>query len=75
MLGKTKQQNINKTAVEGSNVPGEHLYLDISSTNTDSLSGKKHWLLIVDYATGFLWSYFHKYKSNFAKNVMGIKEL
>ncbi len=64
-LGKAKQRNINKTTVEHTTVPGKRLYLDISSPNTASLSGKKYWLLIVNDATGYIWSYFLKYTSNF----------
>ncbi len=76
ILGKAKQRNANKTAVECSTIPGERLYLDISLPNTASLSGKNHWLLIVDNATDYVLSYFLKYKSNFTENVLGwIKEL
>ncbi len=76
ILGKSKQRKVNKTAVECSMVTGERLYLDISSPNTASLSRKKHWLLILDDATGYVWSYFLKYKIDLTKNVLGlIKEL
>ncbi len=62
--------------VECSTVTGERLYLDISLPNTASLSGKEHWLLTVENATGYVWSYFLKYKSNLKENVLGlIKEL
>ncbi len=76
ILGKAKQRNINKTAVEHSTVSEERQYLDISLPNTASLSGRKHWLLIVDDATGYIWRYFLKYKSNLTENVFElIKEL
>ncbi len=55
ILEKAKQRKINKIAVEHSTVPGERLYLDISLPNTVSLSGKKHWLRIVDYSTGYAY--------------------
>ncbi len=76
ILGKVKSRTVNKTAVERSTIPGECLYLDISLSNTASFSGKEHWLLIVDNATGYKCSYFLKYKSDLTKNVLGlIKEL
>ncbi len=54
ILGKAKQRNVKKTVIEKSTVPGERLYLDISSPNNSSLIGKKHWLLIVNDATGYI---------------------
>ncbi len=54
ILGKAMQRNTNKTAVEFSTVPGERLYLNISLPNTASLSRKKHWLLMVGGATGYV---------------------
>ncbi len=64
ILGKAKQRNITKTAAECFTTPREQLHLDFSLPITANLSGKKHWLLIVDDATGYVWSYFLKYKNN-----------
>ena len=48
-------------------LPGERLYFDISSVKTESLSGRKYWLLIVDEATDHCWSFFLKKKSESSK--------
>ncbi len=66
ILGKAKHQKINKIPVEFSNIQGECLYLD-----TSSLIGKKYWLLMVDNATGYLCSYFLKYKRDLTENLLG----
>ena len=36
---------------------------DVSSIKTRSIGGAKYWLLVMDDATGFTWSYFLKKKS------------
>ena len=43
-------------------IPRERLYLNISSSNTYSLSGKRHLLLVVGDATSYMWSVFLKNK-------------
>ena len=62
---KAKQADIPKKLEKGkrSDKPGEKLMFDISSIKTRSIGGAKYWLLVVDDATGFTWSYFLKKKS------------
>ena len=47
-IGKAKQKNINKNWTSGSKVPGERLYVDISSIKGESYGGAKFWALVVD---------------------------
>lgn len=46
-----------------SKTPGERLAFDVSSIRARSYGGSKYWLLVMDDATGFIWSYFLRYKS------------
>ena len=75
-LGKSRQKNINKEPVPRSTTSGERLFLDISSVRTRSYGGAKYWLLVVDDATDYCWSYFLKEKSQLCKTVVSLlKEL
>ena len=47
-IAKAWQKNVNKEWKGGSQVPGERLYLDISSIKDISYGGPKFWVLIVD---------------------------
>ena len=60
--GKAKQANVPKGIPDEkrSQIPGEYFFLDISSVKTRSFDGSKFWLLLVDDATGFKFSYFLK---------------
>ena len=62
---KARQKNIPKEipAENKSKNPGERLFMDISSIKAHSFGGAKYWLLIMDEATGYCWSYFLKKKS------------
>ena len=51
-LAKAKNKNINKTNLHRSTLPGERICIDISYVETQSLGGKKYWVLMVDEATG-----------------------
>ena len=46
-----------------SKTPGERLSFDVSSIKARSYGGAKYWLLVMDDATGFIWSFFLKYMS------------
>ena len=50
-----KKKNIN---------PGERMYLDISSIKDESLSGRRHWAMLVDEATRCEHSFFLKKESD-----------
>jgi len=61
-LAKARQKNVPKLNMNRSTIPGERLYLDISSIKANSLGGKKYWALAVDDATSMKWSFFLKKK-------------
>jgi hypothetical protein len=47
-IAKAQQKNVNKNWLGSSNLPGERLYIDISSIKERSFGGAKVWALIVD---------------------------
>jgi hypothetical protein len=57
-IAKARQKNVNKEWKGGSQVPGERLYMDISSVRDVSLGGSKFWVLVVDECTDHCWSIF-----------------
>ena len=61
---KARQKNVNKEWKGGSQIPGERVYLDISSIKDVSYGGSKFWVLIVDDYTNYCWSIFLKNKSD-----------
>jgi hypothetical protein len=52
-VDKERQRNINKDWKGGSQVPGERVYLDISSIKGESYGGSCFWALVVDDHTDF----------------------
>jgi hypothetical protein len=54
----------NKQWLGSSNLPGERLYIDISSIKERSIGGEKFWALIVDDYTDYCWSFVLKNKSD-----------
>jgi hypothetical protein len=75
-IGKARQKNINKQWKGGSSVPGERLYVDISSIQGVSFGGAKFWALVVDDFSGYCWSYFLKAKSELKERKFDlVKEL
>jgi hypothetical protein len=71
-IGKAKQKNINKQWKGGSSVPGERLYVDISSIQGISFGGAKFWALIVDAFSGYCWSYFLRTKSELKERILDL---
>ena len=63
-LEKIRQKNIPKENENKSKIPGERMYLDISSMRTASLGGRKHWSMLVDEATHYKKSFFLRKKSD-----------
>jgi hypothetical protein len=51
-------------------VPGERVYLDISSIRDESYGGTCFWVLLVDDYTDYCWSIFLKQKSDLKGEVM-----
>jgi hypothetical protein len=62
-IAKARQKSVNKEWKGGSQIPGEQVYLDISSIKDVNYGGSKFWVLIVDDYTNFCWSSFLKNKS------------
>ena len=71
---KAKQANVPKGIPDEkrSKLPGERFFLLISSIKTRSFGGSKFWLLLVDDANGFKFSYFLKRKSETAGKVIAL---
>jgi hypothetical protein len=69
-VAKARQKNVTKVWKGGSLIPGERLYLDISSIEEKSFGGAKLWVLIVDDYTDFCWSLFLKSKSELKSKMM-----
>jgi hypothetical protein len=63
-IAKAQQKNLNKNWLGSSNLPGERLYVDISSIKERSIGGAKFWALIVDDCTVYCWSFVLKNKSD-----------
>ncbi len=61
---KSQQKDINKTSEVSSDVPGEHLMIDISSIKKKSYGGKKFWLLVLDNCTDRAQSFFLRHKDD-----------
>ena len=57
-VAKARQKNVNQDWKEGSQAPGERVYLDISSIKDKSYGGSRFWVLIVDDYTDYCWSIF-----------------
>jgi hypothetical protein len=50
---KARQRNVSKECKGGSQVPGERIYLDISSIKDESYGGSCFWALVVDDYTDY----------------------
>jgi hypothetical protein len=55
-------KNVNKNWLGSSSLPGERLYVDMSSMIESSFGGVKLWSLIVDDYTYYYWSFVMKNK-------------
>ena len=69
---KARQKNVPKSVTEDRrcNVVGERLHMDISSIKARSFGGAKYWLLVLDEATGYAFSFFLKKKSDTAHTIL-----
>ena len=63
-LEKIRQKNIPKKNENTATKPGERMYLDLSSIQDESFSGRKHWAMLVDEMTKCIHSFFLKKKSD-----------
>ena len=77
---KAKQKNIKKVVFDDGVrkivKPGAKIGMDISYIKDTSYGGSKFWLLMIDYATDYCWSYFLKSKDETGdKLVSMVKQL
>jgi transposase InsO family protein len=68
-VAKARQMNVNQDWKEGSQAPGERVYLDISSMKHKRYGGSCFWVLIVDDYTACCWSIFLRAKSDLTAKV------
>ena len=71
-LGKAKQRAMSKKAVPRSQILGEWLFFDISSSSTPTFDGKRHWLLVIDGRSDYCWSFFLSEKSDLTQKMIGL---
>ena len=69
-VAKARRKNVNQDWKGGSQVPGERVYLDISSIRDESYGGSRFWVLLVDNYTDYCWSIFLNKKSYLKDKVM-----
>jgi hypothetical protein len=75
-IEKAKQKSINEQWKGCSSVPGERLYVDISSIQGVSFGAAKVWALIVNDFLSYCWSYFLRAKSELKERILDlVKEL
>jgi hypothetical protein len=63
-IAKARQKNVNKQWLGSSNLPGECLYINISSIKERIFGGAKFRALIVDDYSAYCWSFVMKNKSD-----------
>jgi hypothetical protein len=68
-IAKAQQKNVNKNWLGSSNLPGERLYVDISSIKERRIGGAKFWALIVHDYTDYYWSFVMKNKSDIKSRI------
>ena len=73
-VSKMKQKSIQKFTQNKATAKGERLFMDISSVKGKSSGGSKYWLLVIDEATQFQWSFFLGAKKE-TKNKMILSQI
>ena len=75
-VGKARQKNVPKATVKRATVPGERMFIDITSPKVIGIGGQKHWLLVLDDASDCGFSFFMSHKDMLAlKLVPFVKKL
>jgi hypothetical protein len=69
-IAKAQQKNVNKNWLVSSKLPGDCVYVDISSIKERSIGGEKFWALIVDDYTDYCWNFMLKNKSDLKVKIM-----
>ena len=76
IIAKASKNILPKSRIEPSEIPGERIFIDISSPKTEGVWGARHLLLIVDDCTDMLFNFFIKSKNLLVdKLVPWIKDL
>jgi hypothetical protein len=70
VVAKARLKNVNQDWMEGSQAPGERIYLDIGSFRDKYYGSSRFWVLIVDDYTDYCWSIFLKAKGYLNVKVM-----
>ncbi len=65
--GKAKRNNVKKFTNSRTSQPYERIFIDTSSLPQESLGGSKYWIMIVDDATRYKWSFFRNSKDCIAE--------
>jgi len=68
-LSEVRQKNLNKNHVPRVTRKRERLFMDMSSIKHESLGKAKYWLLLIDDATDYCFSFFMKQNSDLSKIV------
>jgi hypothetical protein len=68
-VAKARQKNFNKSSLNSSDVPGERLYINISSIAEKSFGGAKFWALVIDNYSDYCWGFILKRKSDLKEKV------
>jgi hypothetical protein len=71
-LANLHRNPINKDATPHSTLPGERIFIDISKLTQPSIKNSKFWLIVIDDATDFTWSYFLTKKSDTTSKLLHI---
>ncbi len=69
-MGKDHQKAVKKSTENRAKKRCERLFVDVRSLPNESLAGSRYWILIVDNATRYKWSYFIRTKDELV-NTMG----
>ena len=58
--GKAKQQGVSKKDITWSKIFEERLFFNISSLSTPTFGNDKHWLLVLDDSSNYIWFLFKR---------------
>ena len=72
--GKMKKKSTNKYSQNRATLKGERICFDISSVKKDSSGGAKFWLMAIDEATRFQWSFFLKTKKETKHKLLALAQ-
>lgn len=59
-LANIHRSSISSETLPRCTAPGERVFIDITKLSHPSIAGNKFWLIVVDDATDYCWSFFYK---------------